>query len=323
MIAKSRPYKTTCALVISLLLSLLPLTIFSQPENKPSAPKTLIVLLGTGTPSPDPDRSGPATAIVVNGTPYLIDFGPGVIRRAAAVYQKGVKGLSVVNLRIAFLTHLHSDHTAGYPDLILTPWAVGRNQPLEVYGPKGIKEMTENILKAYREDIGIRLKDKEFLGAPDYAEGYKVHAHEIKPGVIYKDENVTVKAFLVNHGDVPQAFGYRFETPDRTIVISGDAAPSQSIIDNCNGCDVLIHEAYSMLTYNYVSPKYQEYRRKHHTSSRELAEIANKARPGLLILYHRANPGGVGRPNPEEALLEEIRQAYGGKVVTGHDLDIF
>jgi ribonuclease BN (tRNA processing enzyme) len=101
---------------------------------------------------------------------------------------------------------------------------------------------------------------------------------------------VTVKAFLVNHGDVPQAFGYRVETPDRTIVISGDAAPSQSIIDSCNGCDVLIHEAYSMMTYNAVSAAYQEYRRKHHTSSREVAEIAKMTRPGLLILYHRAKP---------------------------------
>lgn len=321
MTAKRRLHKATHALVITLLLPLLSTTVFSQPENNSAVPKTQIVLLGTGTPSPDQDRSGPATAIVVNGTPYLIDFGPGVIRRAAAAYQKGIKGLAVTNLRIAFLTHLHSDHTAGYPDLILSPWAVGRNHPLEVYGPKGLKEMTEHILEAYREDIRIRLKDKE--GVPGAREGYKVKAHEIKPGVIYKDENVTVRAFLVNHGDVPQAFGYRFETPDRTIVISGDAAPSQSVIDNCNGCDVLIHEAYSMMTYNYVAPKYQEYRRKHHTSSRELAEIANKARPGLLILYHRANPGGVGRPNPEEALLEEIRQVYGGKVVTGHDLDIF
>jgi len=322
MIAKSRHPNPARSLVVVLLLFVLPLIGFSQSDNKPSPPKAQIVLLGTGTPSPDPDRSGPATAIVVNGTPYLIDFGPGVVRRAAAAYQKGVKGLSVVKLRIAFLTHLHSDHTAGYPDLILTPWAVGRNQPLEVYGPKGLKEMTEYILKAYREDIRIRLKDKELLGLPDYAEGYKVHAHEIKPGVIYRDENVTVKAFLVNHGEVPQAFGYRFETPYRTIVISGDAAPSQSIIDNCNGCDVLIHEAYSIMTYNSVSPKYQEYRRKHHTSSRELAEIANKARPGLLILYHRANPGGVGRPNPGEALLEEIRRDYAGNVVIGHDLDV-
>ncbi len=308
---------------VSAVLFFSPLAAFPQSTDKPAAVKTQVVLLGTGTPSPDPDRSGPATAIVVNGTPYLIDFGPGVVRRAAAAFQKGVEGLSVVNLRVVFVTHLHSDHTAGYPDLILTPWAVGRNRPLEVYGPRGLTEMTENILEAYQEDIRIRRRDKRVLGVPDQAEGYKVRAHEIGPGIVYEDENVTVKAFLVNHGDVAQAFGYRFETPDRTIVISGDAAPSQTIVDNCAGCDVLIHEAYSMMTYAGVSPQYQEYRRKHHTSSHELAELAKRARPGLLILYHRANPGGVGRPNPEEVLLEEIRQTYSGNVVTGHDLDIF
>ena len=305
-----------------LVPALVPLPAFSQ-SNSNSGSKTQVVLLGTGTPSPDPERSGPATAIIVNGTPYLVDFGPGVVRRAAAASQKGVQALSVTNLRVAFLTHLHSDHTAGYPDLILTPWAVGRTRPLEVYGPKGLQDMTTHVLRAYREDIRIRLKDKEKLGAADYAEGHKVRVHEIKPGIVYKDENVTVTAFLVNHGDVPQAFGYRFETPDRTIVISGDAAPSQSVIDHCRGCDVLIHEAYSMLTYDYVSPAYQEYRRKHHTSSLELAELAAKAGPKLLILYHRANPGGVGRPNPEEALLEEIRRVYSGKVVIGHDLDVY
>lgn len=255
--------------------------------------------------------------------PYLVDFGPGVVRRIAAASERGVKGLTVVNVRVAFLTHLHSDHTAGYSDLILTPWAVGRSQPLEVYGPKGLKHMTDHILEAYREDIAIRRTDKHVLGVPERAEGYNVHAHEITPGIVYKDANVTVEAFLVNHGDVPQAFGYRFETPDRAIVISGDAAPSQSIIDSCNGCDVLIHEAYSMMTYDAVSPRYQEYRRKHHTSSREVAEIAEKAKPGLLILYHRANPGGVGRPNPEQVLLEEVRQLYRGQVVIGHDLDVF
>ena len=288
-----------------------------------SAQSTKIVLLGTGTPSPDPDRSGPATAVVVNGTPYLIDFGPGVVRRIAAASQKGIAGLNVVDVRIAFLTHLHSDHTAGYPDLILTPWSVGRGQPLDVYGPPGLKHMTEHILEAYREDIAIRRRDKEALGVPEQVDGYKVRAHEITPGTAYKDHNVTVKAFLVNHGDVPQAFGYRIETSGRTIVISGDAAPSQSLIDSCNGCDVLIHEAYSMMTFNAVSPRYQEYRRKHHTSSREVAEIAKNARPGLLILYHRANPGGVGRPNPEQVLLEEVRQLYGGQVVIGHDLEVF
>ena len=106
MIANSRPHKTTLTLVRALLLFLLPLTAFSQSEDKPSAPKTQIVLLGTGTPSPDPDRSGPATAIVVNGTPYLVDIGPGVVRRAAAAHQKGVNGRSVVNLRVGLRTNL-------------------------------------------------------------------------------------------------------------------------------------------------------------------------------------------------------------------------
>lgn len=323
MLAQSRLLQAAGAPLAILPTFLAPLPAPVQPAERPVAPGTQIVLLGTGTPSPDPERSGPATAIVVNGTPYLVDFGPGVVRRAAAAQQKGVTALAVVNLRVAFLTHLHSDHTAGYPDLILTPWAVGRTRPLEVYGPTGLKDMTEHILQAYSEDIRIRLRDKTVLGVPDQARGIEVRAHEISPGVVYKDENVRVKAFLVRHGDIPQAFGYRFETPDRTIVITGDAAPSQSVIDNCDGCDVLIHEAYSMMTYESVSPQYQEYRRKHHTSSRELAEIAKKARPGLLILYHRANPGGVGRPNPAAALLDEVRQAYRGKVVTGHDLDVF
>jgi ribonuclease BN (tRNA processing enzyme) len=319
----SRTSEVVCTSITMLLVLLSTLVVFSRPERASSLQATRIVLLGTGTPSPDPERSGPATAVVVNGTPYLIDFGPGVVRRIAAAAQQGVLGLAVVNVRVAFVTHLHSDHTAGYADLILTPWSVGRSQPLEVYGPKGLKHMTHHILEAYRDDIAIRRRDKQALGVPEQADGYKVQAHEIAPGTVYKDRNVTVKAFLVNHGDVPQAFGYRIETPERAIVISSDAAPTQSIIDACNGCDVLIHEAYSMMTYNAVSPSYQEYRRKHHTSSREVAGIAAKARPGLLILYHRANPGGVGRPNPEQALLEEVRQLYGGKVVIGHDLDVF
>ena len=291
--------------------------------QRDSPSKTHIVLLGTGTPSPDPERSGPATAIVVNGTPYLIDFGPGVVRRIAAASQKGVPGLSVLNIKHVFLTHLHSDHTAGYPDLILTPWSVGRTHALEVYGPRGLAKMTRHILEAYAEDINIRRHDKKTLGRPTELDGYKVHAHEVVPGIVYQDANVKVTAFLVNHGDVSGAFGYRFETPDRRIVISGDAAPSQSVIDACRGCDVLIHEAYSLMTYKDVARPYQEYREKHHTSSRELAELAAKARPALLVLYHRANPGGVGRPNPEEVLLEEVRALYDGRVVTGHDLDVF
>ena len=278
-------------------------------------------MLGTGTPGPDPDRSGPATGIVVNDTPYLIDFGPGVVRRVAAAYRNGIMafGFGATNLKTVFLTHLHADHTAGYPDLILTPWIMGRREPLEVYGPKGLKAMTNHVTKAWQLDIVDRINGAERLEA----EGSRVIVHEIKPGPVYKDSNITVTAFPVRHGEMKDAFGYRFETPDRTIVISGDTAPTETIVENSCGCDVLIHEAYSQATYRTVSRKWQAYRRKHHTSSNELATIANRAKPGLLVLYHRANPGAIGRPNSEQVLLDEVRKLYKGDVVTGHDLDVF
>jgi ribonuclease BN (tRNA processing enzyme) len=228
--------------------------------------------------------------------------------------QKGVKGLAVKNLNRAFATHLHSDHTAGYSDLILTPWVLERKDPLQVYGPKGIKAMTGHILKAYQSDISIRLRG----GEPSNKTGFRVIAHEIKPGVVYKDQNVTVKAFLVNHGSWREAYGFRFETADRTIVISGDCRPSPTVIQNCNGCDVLIHEVYSQAGFATRPPEWQKYHSRYHTSSRELAEIADKARPGLLVLYHQLFWG-----TSEDDLLKEISASYSGKVVSGHDLDVY
>jgi ribonuclease BN (tRNA processing enzyme) len=296
-----------------------------QPTTAPHQPfgsSTQIVLLGTGAPGPDPARSGPATAIIANGTAYLVDFGPGVVRRAAAAYQKGMTafGAGVSGLRTVFLTHLHADHTAGYPDLILTTWIMGRKSPLEVYGPKGIKAMTRHVLQAWELDIANRLHGMEKAAHS----GYGVNPHEIEPGLIYTDANVRVTAFPVNHGELNDAFGFRFETADKTIAISGDTAPTPTLIENCHNCDVLIHEAYSRHTYRRVSRKWQAYRRKYHTSSKELAELANRVAPRLLVLYHRANPGGgTAVANPEDVLLDEIRDLYKGEVVTGHDLDVF
>lgn len=284
------------------------------PARSQNAGATQVVLLGTGTPNADPDRSGPAIAIVVNGTPYIIDCGPGVVRRAEAARRRGVKALAAPNLKTAFITHLHSDHTAGYPDLILTPWVLERSDPLEVYGPRGIKAMTEHILKAYKEDIQIRIGGLE----PANNTGYKVHAREIKPGVIYRDRNVTVKAFLVNHGSWQQAFGYRFEAPDRTIVISGDCKPSRSVVENCDGCDILIHEVYCKAGFLKRTPDWQKYHSSFHTSTLELAEIARNARPGLLLLYHQLFFGCS-----DEEMVDEIRKAYGGNVVSGRDLDVY
>ena len=283
---------------------------------------TQIVMLGTGTPRPDPDRAGPATIIIVNGMPYLIDFGPGVVRRAVAAYNRGVLaiGPAAVNLQRVFVTHLHADHTAGYPDLLLTPWILGRKDPLIIYGPKGLSDMSQHVLSAWKVDIDSRLGGIDSLPAS----GCAVQAHEIGAGVFYVDGNIRVTAFRVRHAGLENAFGFRIETPDRTIVFSGDTAPTQSLFDNCHGCDVLIHEAYSQATYDRVAPKWQAYRRANHTSSSELAQLANRVRPKLLILTHRVNIGAaMAMSDPEDVLLEEVRCLYKGNVVTGHDLDIF
>ena len=276
--------------------------------------RTQIVLLGTGTPNAEPDRAGTSIAIIVNGMPYIIDCGPGVVRRASAAYQAGVKGLELSNLKIAFITHLHTDHTLGYPDLIFTPWVLERVEPLEVYGPPGIRSMTEHILKAYEEDIKVRIEGLE----PINTEGYKVNVHEIGSGLIYEDENIRVKSFPVKHGSWKYAYGFRFETPDRIIVISGDTVPTDTIIENAEGCDVLIHEVYAEAWFRKKESEWKKYHASSHTSSCELAEIANKVKPGLLILYHQLHSGTT-----EEELLKEIREIYSGKVVYGHDLEIY
>ncbi len=268
-----------------------------------------VILLGTGTPNADPDRSGPSIAIVANNTPYIVDFGPGIVRRAAAAHIKPA------DLKIAFATHLHSDHTLGLPDLMFTPWTLERTVPLELYGPPGLRAMAKHIEQAYKEDIQIRLHG----GEPSNKTGYKVNVHEIKPGIVYRDANVAVAAFAVSHGEWPVAFGYRFDTADgRSIVISGDTAPTDAVVRACNGCDVLIHEVYSTAGFARRPPEWQRYYTRYHTSSVQLAAIATKARPGLLVLTHQLFWGTT-----EQDLLAEVTRLYQGKVVSGHDLDVY
>jgi ribonuclease Z len=269
---------------------------------------TQVVMLGTGTPNADPERSGPAVAIVVNDTPYLVDFGPGVVRRAAAMsptYGGAIEGLEVKNLRHAFLTHLHSDHSAGLSDLILTPWVLERDEPLELFGPDGIEEMASNVLEAYRGDIDYRVYGLE----PANNEGWRVNARTVEEGVVFEDDNVTVEAFRVRHGTWPNAYGYRFTTPDRVIVISGDAAPDEAI---------LIHEVYSVEGFRKRDPYWQKYHSTNHTSAHELGELASRAKPKLLVLYHVLFWG-----SSEEQVLREVREKYDGEVVLADDLDVF
>lgn len=278
--------------------------------------QTQVFLLGTGSPVPDPDRSGPALAIVVNGNSYLIDCGAGCVRQATKEYQRsGVNALSISNLKIVFITHLHSDHTLGYPDLILTPWD-HRKKPLEVYGPPGTSAMTGHFLNAFAVDIKVRM---EGLQKSDPAT-LTPNVHEIKPGAIYKDSNVTVIAFPVKHGTFPNCFGYKFITPDMTIVVSGDTSPCETVVEQARDADMLIHEVYSMEKYKKASPQEQEYLKAFHTSTTQLAEIAEKAAPKLLIPIHMLGYRGL----PQGTIEKEIRESgYKGRIANSRDMSHF
>jgi len=275
-----------------------------------------VIILGSGTPIPDALSSGPAVAIVAGGQAYLFDAGAGVVRRAEEAAERyRMAALVAPNLTRLFLTHLHSDHTLGYPDVILTPWVTGRREALEVFGPKGTAAMTEHLKLAFSDDIEVRTHGLEHLDLT----GLRVNVHEIAAGPVYRDAHISVRAIPVLHGSWPQAFGYAIEAGGRTIVLSGDTAPCPAIEKACQGCDVLVHEVYSAVRFAGLSPGAQKYHSSFHTSTSELAAIASRSKPKLLVLYHQMYFG----PREGVDLEKEIRQGYSGKVVSGRDLDSF
>ncbi|MDR3692439.1 MAG: MBL fold metallo-hydrolase [Fimbriimonas sp.] len=280
----------------------------------PKSVITQVVFLGTGTPNPDPHHQGPSVAIVVHGQSYIVDCGPGVVRQASAAKAKGADGLDMAHLTKAFITHLHSDHTLGLPDLMLTPAVTGRETGLDIFGPPGLQRMVDHIREAYSEDHEVRFHG----GEPAAPEAYKVTVHEVKEGWIYQDDNVRVKAFRVHHGKWKHAFGFRFETPDRVIVLSGDTTYCQEVIDNAKGADILIHEAYSADGLKKRTPDWQAYHSTYHTSGPDVGRIAAAVHPKLVILYHELPFG-----QPEGEILKEVATAYPGPVVEAKDLDIY
>ena len=309
-------FKHTLLTALAVLISLHAPMCLSDDWRKSDI--TQLVMLGTGTPNPFPDRSGPSLAIVVNGEPYLVDFGPGVVRQASSLspeYGGKIRGLAVENLKHAFLTHLHSDHTVGLPDLILTAWTVGRDSPLKLFGPEGTKHMADKVLEAYEEDIRYRLYSEQ----PANNQGWRVETQEVaESGLIFKDENVTVEAFRVPHGSWPDAWGYRFTTPDRVIVVSGDTAPSRELAKYARGADILVHEVYSQEGFAKKELQWQKYHAKNHTSTSELGRLASEVKPKLLVLYHQLLWGST-----HDTLIEEVKVEFSGEVVSARDLDVF
>ena len=192
---------------------------------------------------------------------------------------------------------------------------MGRDESLKVYGPEGTASMSSNILEAYRDDIHYRVYGAE----PANNQGWRVQCSEFSmEGEIYRDSNIVVEAFPVTHGSWPNAWGYRFTTPDKVIVISGDCKPSEKLVEYAAGADILVHEVYSQAGYEKKSDSWKAYHTDHHTSSLELAAMAGKTKPGKVVLYHILFWGST-----EEDLLREIGSAYQGEVIVGRDLDIY
>ena len=255
-----RTTRAVCVILVLALAAALPVLVAAPTSAQAAADVSAsarLVILGTGTPNADPDRSGPALAVVAGGRAYLVDAGPGIVRRAAAARREhGIDALAASGLNRLFITHLHSDHTVGLPDAILSPWVLERPDPIRIFGPPGTASMADHIQEAWKEDVHMRLFGLE---PHDYnLDAYKSLVTETTGGPVYEDENVRVTAIPVLHGSWPYPLGYRFEAGGRTIVISGDARPSESLVEACNGCDILVHEVYSAEAFQGTAPRVAE-----------------------------------------------------------------
>lgn len=279
---------------------------------------TQVVLLGTGTPRTDPGKSGPSTAISVNGVGYIFDFGPGVGHRISEAHLTGVADLPFSEITKAFLTHHHSDHTIGLPDLFLTSWMFARDATLDVFGPLGTEGMCRAIRSAYALDIAKRTTSE-----PHTERGHQISGHDVVPGLVYRDERVLVEAFDVPHGEWAPvhgphpSMGYRVTTPDAVVVISGDTAAHEGMAAAYDGADIIVHEVFSSTGLSERPMEWQAYHRAAHTSGTDLGRAAAQVQPKHLVLTHQLLWGST-----EQELLDEVAAVYAGDVIFGTDLTV-
>ena len=277
--------------------------------------KSRLILLGTGGgPTPKPNRAQPAQVIVVNGAAYVIDCGNGVAR------QLVLAGVPLSSLRAVFITHQHSDHNADYGNLIWLAWASTLTTKVNTYGPPPLKEMTRLFLEMNDADIKTRMADE---GRVDLRP--LIVPHEISQGgPVMQDENVKVTAALVDHGAAKPAFAYRFDCPDRSIVISGDTKPSDNLVRLAHGADVLVHEVMYLpaLEKLIASEPNATNLRAHlvaaHTTTEQVGRIATAAGVKTLVLSHFV-PGGTP-VIPDKVWYDAVRPYYSGRLIVGRDL---
>jgi len=280
--------------------------------------KTKVIMLGSGSPIPLIERFGPGVAVVVNDRPYLIDSGEGIWRASQAAtpkYGGKIEGLDAKNLDRLFLTHHHADHISNLPSIIYLPWYLGSDRQLDIYGPRNTAKIVNKILDAYQYVIDVGEVTGTKYDAPIIAKGHDF----ITSGRVYEDENVIVDAFKVLHGNMPNSFSYKFTTKDRVVVISGDKRATPGFKEWAKGADLMLHEVYTLGGLENAPGRVPLIVGSYHTSTEQLAEIANYVKPELLVLYHVQNY--TGDPNGP---MDELRSAgYEGEVVIAVDQDIY
>ena len=287
-------------------------------QSRPAANtsrKSRLILLGTaGGPTPKPNRSAPAQVIVVDNTSYVVDCGNGVAR------QMVLAKLKLASIRNVFLTHHHSDHNADYGNLLLLAWATDLAKRVDTYGPPPLVDMTRLFLELNDYDIRTRIVDE---GRPPLRD--LIAPHEVTAdGVVMQDENVKVTAALVEHPPVQPAFAYRFDCPDRSIVISGDTRPSENLVKLSQGADVLVHEVMHLPSLDQLiatepnAKTLREHLLASHTTTEQVGRIATEAGVKTLVLSHFV-PGGYPFLK-DEIWFDAVRPYFSGNLVVGRDL---
>jgi ribonuclease Z len=275
--------------------------------NSDVPPKDIrVTMLGTASgPRAFVDKAGISTLVEAGGERLLFDAGRGFMQR---LVQAGFPMNAVSKL---FLTHLHSDHVIGVPDLMLTPWSAApeRRVPLEVWGPDGTRDMIRHLEEAFAFDIHMRRDVDESFSR----DGIRMVAQDVKPGKVYEKNGVTVTAFFVSHGLVKPSYGYRVDYAGRSVALSGDTSPSDNLVAVCKGVDVLIHEAIDLDVLRRLVPDKLRMDAivERHTTPEQAAGVFNKVSPRLAVFSH--SPGTA-------EIVEQTRRSYRGRVEMGEDL---
>ncbi|WP_408011320.1 MBL fold metallo-hydrolase [Pseudalkalibacillus sp. A8] len=289
-----------------------------QQENKMDSnennPTMKVTLLGTGTPDPQINRFGGSTLVEVAGKKLLFDAGRGSGIRLNQI------GIPPGEINKLFITHLHHDHTVGFPDLLISgsvPSMGGRQDPFEVWGPKGTKNMVEGLYKAYKTDIENR---QNVTNATE--SGLDTNVHEFEEGVVYDKNGVEIIAFEVDHGSMEPAYGFRVNYKGRSVVISGDTTYSENLVKYAKGTDLLIHEVLAASSKPNKKIENESIRniKSYHSTPEQAAKVFKQVNPKLAVYTHVIS---IGVSDSEGNYIERTKEIYDGKVVLGEDLMTF